>query len=116
MNICPVSNTRLYAHCTADRAGYPPGSVTFFFVNIDKQPSPTFQLQLGETMDIYLLTSDGSLTSPFVLLNGERLEMVDDYTLPKLTPVHGHVEDGLKLPALSLAFVVLPDAKVDICM
>lgn len=113
-----VESTRLYAHCTSKHAGFPPGSVTIFGINLADESSPTLHFKLFQPckiMNVYILTSDGPLTSQGVLLNGKKLAMVDDHTLPDIQPVVKPVAEGLLLPPASLFYVVLPEAGFGLC-
>ena len=114
-----VDTTRVYAHCTAQKHGeYPPGSVTLFGLNLADESSPTLQLRLSandKTMYAYILTSDGPMTSQGILLNGKKLEMLDDHTLPDIQAVVKPLSEGLVLPPASVFFLVLPNAGFHLC-
>ena len=111
---------RAYAHCTSPRAKYPDGSVTLYAINILQNSSITLFLDqsLGaKTVDLYLLSPDGSegLLSPYVAVNGKRLALIDDHTLPTLSPVSQPAEKGIVLPPLTFGFFVLPDVNAPAC-
>ena len=85
-------------------------------LNIGDIETLPFYFTQGMTIYVYMLTADGSLVSSTVLLNGEKLQLVDDNTLPDLTPVKRNAREGLVLPAKSMTFVVLSDAQYQHCM
>ena len=62
------------------------------------------------------LPSEGNLTSSFITLNGEKLQMVNDTTLPTIEPRIKKPNSDLFLPAKSLSFYVLPDLKASACI
>ena len=103
---------RAYAHCTSRRAGYPNGSVVIYAINLNPNSSASINIDTAhehDVMDVYVMTpGDGQLTSRYVLLNGNRLSMFDDHTLPQLRPQQVTVSD-FRLPPLSYAFLVPHD-------
>ena len=118
MSDSTLLSTRLYAHCTAGHAGFPAGSVTIFGFNLADSISQSLHFNISQTckiMNVYILTSDGPLTSQGVLLNGKRMDMQDDRTLPYLESVIHPINRGLILPPASLFYVVLPQADLKIC-
>ncbi len=78
----------------------------------------TFPAGLGNIIDIYLLTPVGTeqLLSGKVALNGKQLDLVDDHTLPDLTPISQQVSQGVKLPPTTLGFWVFPKANARACL
>ena len=110
---------RVYGHCTSPRAGYSAGSITLFMVNI-YAGAVDFYIDsrfYGSSADVYLMTPPmGDLLSPFVELNGVRLQLVDDMTLPKLNKKEVFLANIIKMDALSYGFVVLKDVKAKACL
>lgn len=50
-------------------------------------------------------------------MNGERLQMIDTHTMPKLNPVKLDLaSEEIILPEMSFGFVVLPDVKAAACI
>ncbi len=78
----------------------------------------TFPVGLGNLVDIYLLTPVGKeqLLSGKVALNGKQLDLVDDHTLPDLTPISQPVSQGVKLSPTTLGFWVFPKANARACL
>ena len=78
----------------------------------------TFPADLGPIVDIYLLTPVGKeqLLSRIVALNGKQLDLVDEHTLPDLTPISQNVSQGVNLPPTTLGFWVFPKANVRACL
>ncbi|KAK7496731.1 hypothetical protein BaRGS_00011940, partial [Batillaria attramentaria] len=105
---------RVYAHCSHP-SSYPAGAVAVMALNIQNQAAtltlPQFR---GQQMDVYLLTAgdQNGLTSEFIALNGEKLEMVNDQ-LPPLAPKRQ--TGDVHMPAYSFAFVVIPTASAHVC-
>ncbi len=96
------------------------GSVTIYVINLLQTSSISFVLDqsLGDqAADVYLLSPDGTegLLSPYVALNGKRLALVDDHTLPTLTPVSQAASKGIVLPPLTFGFIVLPNISATAC-
>jgi len=116
-----VEYFRLYAHCTNPKAGYPNGSITMFALNMSPNMTEVVYLNplLGPTLDMFLMEPSGAdgLLSPFVAVNGVKLEMPDDTTMPALKPTTLTTEQGVKFPPLTFGFVVLNkvDVKLDMC-
>ncbi|KAJ8894841.1 hypothetical protein PR048_000148 [Dryococelus australis] len=89
----PTGSVRLYAHCSKTS----PGSVVLFGMNLNSQE--------------YDVNIKFNLT---VLLNGKRLVLGFNYSLPSLEPTTV-AATPLHLPAFSMAFFVLEDMKVSAC-
>jgi heparanase 1 len=109
----PGVNVRTYAHCTPGR----PGAVTLLALNLNETDAIALRIKprASEDLELYLLTSSGA-TSPDVLLNGELLEVTEpDGVLPPLDPLAVAGGRAIELPALSYAFVLLPDAAPAAC-
>ena len=51
-----------------------------------------------------------------MLLNGKKMEMVDDSTLPNLTPTTLAGGSNIALPPLSYGFFVISSADADACV
>ncbi|XP_060570501.1 heparanase-like [Ruditapes philippinarum] len=114
-----LGKIRAYAHCAETRkSGYPEGSVTVYVMNIDQSPV-TIELPdfaRNSPLHVYnMLPADDDLLSKFVLLNGKKLQMEDDKTIPNLLrPVK--TTRTVLIPALSYSFIVVPDARLHCCM
>jgi hypothetical protein len=51
-----------------------------------------------------------------VTLNGELLELVDNLSIPELTPAQQEPSEYIHLPTLSFGFYVFKDAQADGCI
>jgi heparanase 1 len=113
--------TRVYAHCTSTRHGvFPAGAVTVFGLNIS--PDNASELVFDHSalqqqpIDVYMLSSDDSILSKHVLLNGkQRLVLPSDTEMPKFKPVHLPPGSNVTLLPLTFGFFVFPKANVPIC-
>ncbi|KAM9338732.1 heparanase [Symphorus nematophorus] len=112
---------RLYLHC-ANRKSYRSGAVTLMSLNLSQKPSRISVPALvspSSTVDAFVLQSDRpgeeGLYSRSVTLNGDVLKMVDDQTLPDLRGRRLPPTEHLELPAFSLAFFVVTDARAAGC-
>jgi heparanase len=109
-NILDAGPTRpglhLYAHCLRGT----PGGVTLLAINLQKASA-----KVGVTgpADVYALTSP-DLQSKTVLLNGRRLGVRADDTLPAMVPTRVKGKQVTLAPT-SIAFVTLPQAKNPNC-
>lgn len=90
----------LYAHSRRD------GKPGYAVVAINTSRDAETVLTLPADAEVYLLTSD-ALRSQQVFCNGTLLTMVDDETLPQLTPRQVDAGD-LSLPPVSITFFTLP--------
>ncbi|XP_072227808.1 heparanase [Leuresthes tenuis] len=111
---------RMYLHC-ANKKSYSNGAVVLISMNLSKKPARISlpALASSSTVDAFVLQSDQpgeeGLYSRSVKLNGAVLKMVDDKTFPDLSGVRLPPAEHLQLPAYSLAFFVLVDAKATGC-
>ncbi|XP_069557112.1 heparanase isoform X2 [Brachyistius frenatus] len=111
---------RLYLHC-ANKRSYSGGAVVLISMNLSKKPARISvpALVSGSTVEAFVLQSDRpgeeGLYSRSVKLNGDALKMVDDKTLPALGGLRLPPSEHLQLPAFSLAFFVLVDARAAAC-
>ncbi|XP_044189075.1 heparanase [Thunnus albacares] len=111
---------RLYLHCTNKRS-YGDGAVTMISMNLSKRPARISMPAhvSSSTVDAFVLQSEKpgeeGLHSSSVKLNGQVLKMVDDKTLPDLKGIRLPAAEHLELPAYSLAFYVLTDARAAAC-
>jgi hypothetical protein len=114
--------TRVYAHCTSTRSSlYKAGAVTVFALNIS--PSSTSNLAFSDfsdqPIDVYVLSPAGpeGVLSKSVLLNSyQKLELVDDHTLPIFKPDHLPPGSRIALSPLTLGFFVFPSANASACL
>uniref|UniRef100_A0A1Y1N3N1 Heparanase n=1 Tax=Photinus pyralis TaxID=7054 RepID=A0A1Y1N3N1_PHOPY len=107
----PTSSTtvRIYCHCTKKRifSFYSP-FVVVFGLNVKKSPMQIkIQGYQGYVWE-YSLTSKGSLVSKDILLNGEKLSLANDGTLPDLDPVLVNAHPYLQMRPYSLTFWIIP--------
>ncbi|KAK7089400.1 heparanase-like [Littorina saxatilis] len=110
------SDVRAYVAC-ANPDNFKAGSLAFYFLNPNDY-SVTFDLPQfdAQTMLIYALTAgdSGGLLSKFSALNGMKLEMSGD-NLPDLKPLSAP-KGPVSMAPYSFGFVVLPEARVSICL
>ena len=92
----------LYAHCQRGT----PGGVTLLAINMKKTHE---RLAVTGPADVYALTSP-DLQSTTVLLNGRRLAVRPDDTLPAMNPVRAK-GGQVTLTPTSIAFITLPQAR-----
>lgn len=120
-NVAWSKRVRLYMHCT-NKKSYRNGAVTLMAMNLNKKAaSISLPAHISfSTVEAFVLESDQSgeegLYSRSVKLNGEVLKMVDDKTLPDLKGTPLTPGKHLQLPAYSLAFYVLTDARALVCL
>jgi len=121
----PPATTRVYAHCTRASTKYAKGAVTVFVLNISPNASSSLFFNSSElthgNVDLYFLQPGtgegmGSVLSQQMLCNGVLLEMPDDNFMPFLVPVTQSAAQPVNIPALSLAFLVFPDAQIQACI
>eukprot|EP00057_Strongylocentrotus_purpuratus_P007092 XP_011661566.1 PREDICTED: heparanase [Strongylocentrotus purpuratus] len=114
------SYVRIYAHCTKTGTSYHPGSVTLMIINM----IPIFEVQiqleeplLNTTIHEYLFMPLGAqgILSPHGKLNGRRLKMDNDLTLPDYPPLEKPPGSIIVLPLQSYGFYVLPHAQAPAC-
>jgi hypothetical protein len=91
----------LYAHCQRGTSG----GVTLLALNMNTSEA---KIGVSGPADVYALTSP-DLQSTTVLLNGRRLTVLPDDTVPAMAPVHAK-GGQVTLAPTSIAFIVLPDA------
>ncbi|KAK3096280.1 hypothetical protein FSP39_025262 [Pinctada imbricata] len=105
-----TNKIRLYAH-SANTNWYSSSCVVLYGMNLYKE-NVTLELPQYKNLalDLYLLQAPNSdLYSRSVLLNGNRLHLNPDDTLPNLNiPVQ--VKDNFTLPPYSYFFLVIPTA------
>ncbi|XP_054749011.2 heparanase-like [Lytechinus pictus] len=115
------NHVRVYAHCTKTSTLYHPGSVTLMIINM----IPIFEVHVhleaplqNTTSHEYLFTPLGaqSILSPHGKLNGRRLKMDSDYTLPDYAPRERPPGSTIVLPQQSFGFYVLPNAQASVCL
>ena len=99
---------RYYAHGTCVKGEIT--TVTFFALNLS--PNMTVPVSLrnlpsfDSTVDVYLLTpGEGGLLSQTVLLNGVPLKLIDDATLPQLTPKVVPRSNTIQFPPHTFGFL-----------
>jgi hypothetical protein len=105
---------RVYAHCTADRAGKKPGSITLMAINLHEREQATVRLAgaVGKPFDRYQVTAS-SLDSDVALLNGQPLSPSSHgWTLD---PQSGRFNGTLSVAPASYELAVI-DADWPACM
>ncbi|KAH9498660.1 hypothetical protein Btru_007208 [Bulinus truncatus] len=104
---------RAYANCARE---YPPGALIVYLMNLsDRNEYINFTQFHSSTLSVYSFTAHkGNLQSRKILLNGERLEMVDG-SLPVLKESR-ELWDDIQIPPYSYAFVVVTHAKTPACV
>ncbi|XP_070541229.1 heparanase-like isoform X2 [Ptychodera flava] len=113
---------RAYAHCTRTTGtNYTAGSVTVFMMSLLSNETVTVYLTGAlshSSVDKYVLSAhEGEgITSRRVDLNGQVLQLVDNSTLPELSPQRMGPSDIIQLPPLSMGFFVLTDVKAAACL
>ncbi|KAK2183655.1 hypothetical protein NP493_301g02069 [Ridgeia piscesae] len=113
-------DVRVYVQCTKHSSRYGAGAITLYALNVNVSDSTTITVKGAlslQRVDVYLLSPGDKegLLSKYVSLNGQQLRLMDDKTMPELKPVSQPASIGIKLPALTFAFAVFPDANVKIC-
>ncbi|XP_060082509.1 heparanase-like isoform X2 [Ylistrum balloti] len=108
-----TGHLRAYAHCSTDK--FPAGSITVYVLNLwTTTVNVTSNLFENEDLYFFHLHSNGDLQSQDVYLNGKLLRMDGD-SLPDLM-IPSIVRAPVPWPAESFGFLVLPNAKVQVCM
>jgi heparanase 1 len=97
---------RVYAHCTAARAGKPTGSVTLLAINLHEHDRAAVQFSgaAGAAVEQYEMSAR-SLDSDEALLNGHRLS--PSASLPELEPRIGRFDGTLGVAPLSYELAVI---------
>ncbi|XP_068113898.1 inactive heparanase-2 [Hyperolius riggenbachi] len=111
---------RIYAHCTSHRNhNYVRGSITLYIINLHRSRK---KIKLAgtlrdKTVHQYLLQPHGSegILSKSVQLNGQRLAMVDDGTLPDFKPRPLRPGRTIAIPPLSIGFYVVKNVNALAC-
>jgi heparanase 1 len=104
---------RVYAHCTAERAGKPAGSLTLLAINLHEHDRAAVQFPgaVGAAVEQYEMSAR-SLDSGEALLNGRRLP--PSASPRELMPRIGRFDGSLEVPPLSYQFAVI-DADAPAC-
>jgi heparanase 1 len=102
---------RVHAHC-APEGPRAPGAVTALLINLDSRETWVGFPDLPGRRELYLLTAP-DLLGTRIDLHGVPLEVLPDGAPPALAPEI--VDDPIRLPPKSYAFVVLPDALAPAC-
>ncbi len=111
-----TKSLRAYTHCTKESAQYPKGAITVMIMNLRLKPARiSFKGKLAKlSVEQFLMTSsDGSLTTKEVMLNGRKLKLGTDNSLPDLAALK--VKQPMKMPSYSYGFYVIPDANMQQC-
>ncbi|XP_021921149.1 heparanase-like isoform X2 [Zootermopsis nevadensis] len=105
-------HVRLYCHCANQR-----GAVTLFGVNVMNRESHVMVMGLppSDSVLAYVLTADTILSSRYILLNGRKLSLKPDGSLPPFKPKFLNISKPLVMPAFSMVFWVIEDVHVPVC-
>lgn len=129
----PISDLRVYTHC-AKYPTYPAGAITLLILNYNDTLTiePTINLpdmninnQDIQNMERYefLFTSQNEglssieiMEAKYMKLNGVLLQSINN-TIPNIIPkvMPNNSQSAISLPPYSFAFIVLPNAKVQVC-
>jgi hypothetical protein len=115
-DLAPGRTLRAYAHCAKNVSG----GVALTLLNVAREAA-SVDVRVGagdvraQRRDEYRLsTVEGTFVGQRTTLNGREL-LLSGSVLPPLTPSAGVASDPLLVPPLSVAFVVLPEARVPAC-
>ncbi|PSN41977.1 hypothetical protein C0J52_10518 [Blattella germanica] len=105
-------HVRVYCHCAQE-----PNAIVLFGMNLATLPSVISVMGVPASSRVleYVLTYDRILTSEHVLLNGKKLELNPDASLPPFEPVITSLSDSLVIPPFSMVFWVIQDINVPVC-
>eukprot|EP00977_Amphora_coffeiformis_P018713 scaffold6655_cov169-Amphora_coffeaeformis.AAC.30 len=100
---------RMHTFC-----GTAPDTVVLILVSIDPK-ARSLSIPLGRSRDVYQLEGEPGVKGQQILINGELQFMLEDGSLPELTPITENPEEDLSIPAYSVTFVVLRGTDVSTC-
>jgi hypothetical protein len=104
---------RVYAHCARPDAPHAaPGAVAMLLINVDGAAAVTVQVPPAAVLS---LEADG-LAARQVRLGGVPLRADPDGNPPALDEAGGSLQRAVRLPPLSAAFLVLPNAAAPACL
>ncbi|KAK0131922.1 Inactive heparanase-2 [Merluccius polli] len=111
---------RIYAHCTSfSNHNYVRGSITIYIINLHRSRK---KIKLAgtlrnKTVHQYLLQPYGAdgLHAKYIQLNGEKLLMLDNGTLPELKPVSLRAGRTVVMPPMSIGFYVIKNINAYAC-
>ncbi|TNN75287.1 Inactive heparanase-2 [Liparis tanakae] len=111
---------RIYAHCTSYyNHNYVRGSITIYIINLHRSRK---KIKLAgtlrnNTVHQYLLQPYGpdGLRAKYVLLNGEKLLMVDNETFPELKPKTLRAGRTIAMPPMTVGFYVIKNINAYAC-
>ncbi|CAH1782773.1 unnamed protein product [Owenia fusiformis] len=110
---------RVYAHCTHPKSRYPRGAVTIFVLNLYTSAA-TFSVPRvlnRSAIHEYLMTpGPGGLSSEYVKMNGQVLQMLDEQTFPTLNPKIYPPGKIQTMPSRTFGFYVFPGANARACL
>ena len=110
----PDDRPLVFAHCARNHDG-----VVLMWAHPSQTPA-TLDVDIGTNQpgrfEQYTLTpSSGSINSTSVSLNGRRLALTADGTLPDMGAAAHSAAEAVVIPGKSIGFVVFPDAKMLAC-
>ncbi|XP_068614967.1 inactive heparanase-2-like [Brachionichthys hirsutus] len=111
---------RIYAHCTSNyNHNYVRGSITIYIINLHRSRK---KIKLAGTLrnnavHQYLLQPYGAdgLGAKHVQLNGEKLLMLDNETLPELKPKTLRAGRTIAMPPMTIGFYVIKNINAYAC-
>lgn len=108
---------RLYAHCAQKSALWDDSAVVVFGINVDSSTG-SFDLNDFDSdndVRVYEFTSESSLYSQSVRLNGEVLNVTPEYNLPDLQSKIIEKSKTYTMPPYSIVFWVFSNTNVEAC-
>lgn len=117
-----LPSLRLYVHCTKTYNFREQTAITIFGVNLNNSTARVriegyFPQEFDYDSIVYAfeLTSDGSLFSKNIKLNGKLLKLLPNQVLPVLMPRVLNVLPYITVPPLSTVFWVIPSPHAKVC-
>ncbi|KAJ8686991.1 hypothetical protein QAD02_022785 [Eretmocerus hayati] len=117
------TNVHFYCHCTRPSSQYKKGSLTIFGVNLTpSRVSVNLKGLKLKAVHKYILMpgfdAPNRMFAETVLLNNEKLNLINGKKVPDLQPVISNTEKGVKLKLSSggIGFWVLPDLDIKVCV
>lgn len=112
-----TSKIRLYAHCAKSSRLWNESSVVVFGLNIDSEAG-SFEIEGLETNDgvySFEFTSESTLLSQLVRLNGQVLHLTPQLQLPQIPPKKLEDSTTYTMPPYSMVFWVFTNTSVKAC-
>jgi len=107
----------MYSHCAnVKRSNYTLGSITVYGMNLKEESTTMLFPQFIQDIKLhaYMLQPIDGLKSKYVSLNGRKLKLKTDFSLPDvLTPVV--TTNNITFPPQSFGFIVIPNSNISLC-